>query len=86
MSSLVEISARTQLETGTKKSEDKDKDQDSMRGANVTPCRQDAFGNEESAEVRYKTLEWWYGLANPLNDDVPSLIMSLLPGSAACSW
>lgn len=90
MSSLVEISPTTQLEAGTEKPEDKNKDQGSMRDANATPYRQDAFGNEESAEVRYKTLEWWYGLANTPppspNDDVHSLIISLLPGNAACSW
>lgn len=24
-----------------------------------TPAYEDAFGNEEFAEVKYKTLEWW---------------------------
>jgi hypothetical protein len=24
----------------------------------------DAFGNEESAEIKYKTLKWWYVLGN----------------------
>jgi hypothetical protein len=25
-----------------------------------TPQYVDAFGNEENAEVKYKTMEWWY--------------------------
>lgn len=25
-----------------------------------TPQRQDAFGDEENAEVKYKVLKWWY--------------------------
>lgn len=31
--------------------------------ANVQPSNQDAFGNEEFAEVRYKVLKWWYAVA-----------------------
>ncbi|KAJ5747663.1 uncharacterized protein N7511_009359 [Penicillium nucicola] len=27
----------------------------------LTPRRQDAFGDEENAEIKYKTLEWWQG-------------------------
>jgi hypothetical protein len=26
----------------------------------LTPPRQDAFGDEEHAEVKYKVLTWWY--------------------------
>lgn len=26
----------------------------------LTPQRQDAFGDEEFAEVKYKVLKWWY--------------------------
>jgi hypothetical protein len=26
----------------------------------LTPPRQDAFGDEEHAEIKYKVLEWWY--------------------------
>jgi hypothetical protein len=26
----------------------------------LTPHRQDAFGDEEHAEIKYKVLEWWY--------------------------
>jgi hypothetical protein len=28
----------------------------------LTPQRQDAFGDEENAEIKYKTLKWWYVL------------------------
>lgn len=29
--------------------------------ANITPAyQQDAFGDEEFAEVKYKVLKWWY--------------------------
>ncbi|KAK5806407.1 hypothetical protein VI817_000665 [Penicillium citrinum] len=31
-----------------------------------TPQRQDAFGNEELAEVKYKVLKWWYVVAKLL--------------------
>ena len=30
--------------------------------ANVQPPNQDAFGNEEFAEVKYKVLKWWYAV------------------------
>lgn len=30
----------------------------------VDPYPQDAFGNEEHAEVRYKVLTWWYAVIN----------------------
>ena len=26
----------------------------------IPPYNQDAFGNEEFAEVKYKVLKWWY--------------------------
>ena len=29
-----------------------------------TPDVQDAFGDEEHAEVQYKTLKWWYVLTS----------------------
>lgn len=31
----------------------------------VDPYPQDAFGNEEHAEVQYKVLTWWYALKSP---------------------
>jgi hypothetical protein len=42
--------------------------------------RQDVFGNEEHAEVKYKTLKWWYVPSKPT-----SLIslMNLSPGNVA---
>lgn len=30
--------------------------------------QQDAFGNEEGAEVKYKVLKWWYVLACSIGD------------------
>lgn len=30
--------------------------------AESMPYRQDAFGDESHAEVKYKVLKWWYGL------------------------
>lgn len=27
----------------------------------ILPYAEDAFGNEEFAEVKYKVLSWWYG-------------------------
>lgn len=29
----------------------------------IQPSNQDAFGNEEFAEVKYKVLKWWYAVA-----------------------
>jgi hypothetical protein len=31
-----------------------------MEDDQVAPQYQDAFGNEEGAEVKYKTMKWWY--------------------------
>lgn len=31
-----------------------------MEQDQVAPQYQDAFGNEEGAEVKYKTMKWWY--------------------------
>jgi hypothetical protein len=42
--------------------------------AESTPYRQDVFGDEEHAEVKYKTLEWWcvsqplYPVSSPLTN------------------
>lgn len=38
-------------------------DQDTAEGeqeAGVLPYLEDAFGDEEHAEVKYKVLKWWY--------------------------
>ena len=32
-------------------------------------CQQDAFGNEEFAEVKYKILEWWWVFQHCHNHD-----------------
>ena len=37
--------------------DDSEKD---IKGEHWDPTAQDAFGNEETAEVKYKVLEWWY--------------------------
>lgn len=38
-------------------------DLESDEKSNITPAyKQDAFGNEEFAEVKYKVLKWWYVL------------------------
>lgn len=33
---------------------------DAEKKPDPTPQRQDAFGDEENAEVKYKVLKWWY--------------------------
>lgn len=33
---------------------------DSEKSLEVPNYRQDAFGDEEFAEVKYKVLKWWY--------------------------
>lgn len=35
---------------------------DPEKSLDVPPYRQDAFGDEEFAEVKYKVLKWWYVL------------------------
>lgn len=52
----------TTLETGQ---EEKQKIEDptlpdDIQKAETAPYRQDVFGDEEHAEVKYKTLKWWY--------------------------
>jgi hypothetical protein len=38
-------------------------DLESSEKSNITPAyKQDAFGDEEFAEVKYKVLKWWYVL------------------------
>lgn len=38
-------------------------DLESDEKSNITPVyKQDAFGDEEFAEVKYKVLKWWYVL------------------------
>ena len=32
---------------------------DDIQKAETVPYRQDVFGDEEHAEVKYKTLKWW---------------------------
>lgn len=44
---------------------------------------QDAFGNEEFAEVKYKVLKWWYAShCTTYLNIVPDVYL----GNAACSW
>lgn len=62
MSQSPDIHPTTTLETGQ---EDKQKIQDphlpgDIQKAETAPYRQDVFGDEEHAEVKYKTLSWWY--------------------------
>lgn len=42
-------------------------DTESLHGELEKPAhteeRQDAFGNEENAEIKYKVLKWWYVLS-----------------------
>jgi len=49
------------------------------------PLRQDAFGDEEHAEVKYKVLEWWYV---PLLVGVLWLVCLQIrdTGKVGCSW
>lgn len=41
------------------------------------PNVQDAFGNEETAEVKYKVLKWWYVLHRASwHDMIPAMILT----------
>jgi len=37
-----------------------DQDEEKDLKEHFDPTAQDAFGNEEEAEVKYKVLSWWY--------------------------
>lgn len=37
---------------------------ESEKKLDQTPQRQDAFGDEEHAEVKYKVLKWWYVISD----------------------
>ena len=58
------MSASADLEIGSReKSLDPnqaDLDADLQKPDNVPQYKQDAFGDEEFAEVKYKVLKWWY--------------------------
>ncbi|BCR86917.1 uncharacterized protein ACHE_30904A [Aspergillus chevalieri] len=61
MSQSPDIHPTTTLEAGQ---EDKQKIQDppfpdDIQKAETAPYRQDVFGDEEHAEIKYKTLKWW---------------------------
>ena len=69
MDQTVDIAPTVNLETGQ---EGKPKKEDTYAGidfqkAETSPYRQDEFGDEEHAEVKYKILKWWYGMLNPFS-------------------
>lgn len=39
-------------------------DMDEKKIDEIPPYMQDAFGDEEHAEIKYKTLKWWYVLTS----------------------
>jgi hypothetical protein len=61
----------SELEAGSRPAEETDLDKDRVHSEPVSdsergyekqdskPAYQDAFGDEEYAEVKYKTLSWW---------------------------
>lgn len=54
---------RVRMSSGLDKSFDGKSDvNDPEKSLDVPPYRQDAFGDEEFAEVKYKVLKWWYVL------------------------
>lgn len=64
MDENVEIHPATNPETVE---EDKLKAEHAPSGIDVqkgesAPYPQDAFGDEEGAEIKYKVLKWWYGI------------------------
>ena len=42
-----------------------DQDEEKDLKEHFDPSAQDAFGNEEEAEVKYKVLAWWYVPCRP---------------------
>lgn len=42
-----------------------DQDEEKDLKEHFDPSAQDAFGNEEEAEVKYKVLAWWYVSCRP---------------------
>lgn len=54
----------------------------------VDPYPQDAFGNEEHAEVRYKVLTWWYAVINESYQQHPlkHTLVTDISGNVPSSW
>jgi hypothetical protein len=59
---------------------------DAEKKLDTTPQRQDAFGDEENAEVKYKVLKWWYVIQvlEPLGD--PTLFQWLIYRMIQARW
>ena len=58
-----------------------DIDQDDLEAEKLgitPPYMQDAFGDEESADVKYKVLKWWYVLGADCYARVPCANVDLL--------
>ena len=55
-------------------------------------CQQDAFGDEEFADVKYKILEWWWvsqtiAILNQDQDQrLTNVFIPFHPGNAGYSW
>jgi len=50
-----------------------DQDEEKDLKEHFDPTAQDAFGNEEEAEVKYKVLSWWYVPCRPREISSPSV-------------
>ncbi|KAJ5754475.1 Amino acid transporter transmembrane [Penicillium manginii] len=50
---------------------------DAEKKLDTTPQRQDAFGDEENAEVKYKVLKWWQGGLLMVSETISLGILSL---------
>lgn len=47
-----------------------------------SPQYQDAFGNEEGAEVKYKTMKWWY--VHAMKQQPPRICANPVIGKREC--
>ena len=79
------IPDETPIESNHEKRTEDDNAVDETQKADVLPYPQDAFGNEELAEVRYKTLKWWYDIYS-IQGQKKYTDQTLVSGNVLSSW
>jgi hypothetical protein len=52
----------------------------------MSPVRQDAFGDEEFAEVKYKVLKWWCVFRFSAHMPTRRWLLTSSTGKEDCSW
>jgi hypothetical protein len=64
----------------------KPEDMDQKKEEPMPPVRQDAFGDEEFAEVKYKVLKWWCVFRSFAHMPRSRWLLTSSTGKEDCSW